>query len=208
MANVDVLDWNKKKVGSAELPASVFEQEVRKDLLHTVVRWQLASRRAGTHMAQTRSMVSGSSAKPFKQKGTGNARQGNKRSPLLRGGAVIFGPEPRDYSYTLPKKMKKKAMKSALSYLMKEGRLFVVKDMKSEGKTNELAKRLKGFGVDKAILIDENRDDMFTRAARNLPKFRYNSVEGLNVYDLLKYDAAIVTESSIAKIAKRCGEEA
>ena len=208
MANVDVLDWNKKKVGSAELPASVFEQEVRKDLLHTVVRWQLASRRAGTHMAQTRSMVSGSSAKPFKQKGTGNARQGNKRSPLLRGGAVIFGPEPRDYSYTLPKKIKKKAMKSALSYLMKEGRLFVVKDMKSEGKTNELAKRLKGFGVDKAILIDENRDDMFTRAARNLPKFRYNSVEGLNVYDLLKYDAAIVTESSIAKIAKRCGEEA
>ena len=120
MASVDVLDWKKKKVGSVELPATVFEQEVRKDLLHTVVRWQLASRRAGTHQAKTRGMVRGSSAKPFKQKGTGNARQGNKRSPLLRGGAITFGPEPRDYSYTLPKKIKKKAMKSALSHLMKE----------------------------------------------------------------------------------------
>ncbi len=208
MASVDVFDWNKKKVGSVDLPATVFETEVRKDLLHTYVRWQLASRRQGTHMAQTRSMVNGSSAKPFKQKGTGNARQGNKRSPLLRGGAVTFGPQPRDYSYKLPRKLKKKALKSALSYLAKEGKLQIVEDMKSEGKTKELAARLKAFGAEKALLIDAQKDDMFMRASRNLNKFKYNTVEGLNVFDLLKYDMAILTKDSINSIVKRCGEEA
>ncbi len=207
MAKVDVLDWSKKKVGEVELPASVFETEVRKDLLHTAVRWQLASRRQGTHMAKTRGLVNGGGKKPYRQKGTGSARQGSTRSPLLRGGGVIFGPQPRDYSYTLPKKIKKLALKTALAHLYKEGRFFVVDDMSSkEGKTNELAQRLKKFGVEKALLIDKENNELFQRASRNLPKFRYNTVSGLNVFDLLKYDAAIVTKSSVEKIAQRCGE--
>ncbi len=206
MATVDVFDWSKKKVGSVELDPGVFEVEFRKDILHRVVTWQLASRRQGTHSTKTRAFVSGGGKKPFKQKGTGNARQGSNRSPLMPGGAINFGPQPRDYSYTLPKKFKRTALKSALSYLLKEGKLIVVKDMKSEGKTNELAKRLNKFGVQKALLLDGERDDLFLRASRNLPTVKYNSIEGLNVYDLLKYDTAIVTEDSIQKIVARCQE--
>lgn len=206
MATVDVLDWSKKKVGSVELDPQIFEAELRKDILHSVVTWQLASRRQGTHAAKTRAMVSGGGKKPFKQKGTGNARQGSSRSPLLEGGGVIFGPQPRDYSYTLPKKLKRSALRTALSYLVKEGKFHVVKDMKSEGKTNELAKRLAKFGVQKALLFDGQRDDLFFRASRNLPTVKYNSVDGLNVYDLLKYDTVIVTEETIPLIVARCQE--
>lgn len=205
MAKVAVYDWDKKKVGEVELPAAVFEQPVRKDLLHTVVRWQMAARRQGTAMTKTKGLVSGGGKKPFKQKGTGNARQGSSRSPLMPGGGTIFGPEPRNYSYTLPKKVKQAGLKTALSYLQAEGKLFIVDDMKSQGKTNELAKRLTKFGVKKAVLIDQEANDMFMRAARNLPKFRYYSVDGLNVFDLLKYDTAIVTKSSLDRISSRCG---
>lgn len=207
MAKVAVYDWEKKKVGEVELPAAIFEQPVRKDLLHTVVRWQLAKRRQGTVMTKTKGLVSGGGKKPFKQKGTGNARQGSSRSPLMPGGGTIFGPQPRDYSYTLPKKVRQAGLRTALSYLQAEGRFFVVDDMKSEGKTNELAKRLKKFGAEKAVLIDAVADEKFTRAARNLQKYRYYSVDGMNVYDLLKYDTAIVTKASLERIVSRCGVE-
>lgn len=205
MAKVTVTDWNKKKVGEIDLNEEVFGKELRKDILNQVVKWQLASRRQGTHKSKTRSEVSGGGKKPFKQKGTGNARQGSSRSPLNPGGADLFGPTPRSYAFTLPKKLKMNAMKVALSYLAKNGKFFVVKDMSSEGKTNELSKRLKEFGVSKAVLIDASENPNFKRAARNLAKYRYYGVEGLNVYDLLKYDTAIVTESSLAKIEARCG---
>lgn len=207
MATVDVLDWTKKKVGSVELPAEVFGVEVKKELLHRVVNWQLAGRRQGTHKAKNRGEVSGGGKKPFKQKGTGNARQGSSRSPLMPGGGVTFGPVPRDYSFSLPKKLKRAALRTALSHLVKENKLFVVADMKSEGKTNEMAKRLSGFGLAKSLLIDTAVDEKFARATRNLSKFRYNSVDGLNVFDLLKYDSAVITQSSLAKIVERCGEE-
>jgi large subunit ribosomal protein L4 len=208
MANVAVYNWDKKKVGEIELPAAVFEQPIRKDLLHTVVRWQLAGRRQGTHMTKTKGLVSGGGKKPFKQKGTGNARQGSSRSPLMPGGGTMFGPTPRDYSYTLPRKMKQAGLKSALSHLQASGKFFVVEDMKSQGKTAELAKRLKTFGVEKAVLIDNASDDLFMRASRNLESFRYYSVDGLNVFDLLKYDAAIITKASLGRILARCGVEA
>jgi len=208
MANVSVLNWDKKKVGEVELPAAVFEQPLRKDLLHTVVRWQLASRRQGTHMTKTKGLVSGGGKKPFKQKGTGNARQGSTRSPLNPGGGTMFGPAPRDYSYVLPRKMKQAGLRAALSYLQSSGKFFVVQDMKSEGKTGELAKRLKNFGLEKAVLIDQKADDKFTRASQNMKAYRYYSVDGLNVYDLLKYDAAVVTQSSLERILSRCGVEA
>lgn len=205
MATAVVTDWNKKKVSEVELPDEVFGKELRKDLLNQVVKWQLASRRQGTHKAKTRSEVRGGGKKPFKQKGTGNARQGSSRSPLNPGGAVLFGPTPRDYSYTLPRKAKKNGLKVALSYLAQNGKFFVVSDMESEGKTSELNNRLKKFGVEKAVLVDATENVMFKRAARNLDKYRYYSADGLNVFDLLKYDTAIVTESSLEKILKRCG---
>jgi len=208
MAKVEVLNWDKKKVGEVELVASVFEQPSRKDLLHTIVRWQLAGRRQGTHMTKTKGLVSGGGKKPFKQKGTGGARQGSNRSPLMPGGGTAFGPQPRDYSYKLPKKVKQAGLRSALSYLVSTGKLFVVESMKSEGKTNELGKRLEKFGLAKTLLIDAEVDHGFERAARNLEKVRYYSVEGLNVYDLLKYDSAVITTASLSKILIRCGVEA
>ncbi len=202
-----VYNWDKKKVGEVELAAEVFGAPVRKDLLHTVVRWQLAGRRQGTHMTKTKGFVSGGGKKPFKQKGTGNARQGSSRSPLNPGGGTTFGPLPRSYAYNLPKKVRQAGLRTALSYLNGEGRLFVVDTMTSEGKTKELAKRLKAFGLEKAVLVDKAADDKFARASRNLEKFRYYSVEGMNVYDLLKYEAAVVTKDSLTKILSRCGME-
>lgn len=207
MANVDVLSWDKKKVGSVDLDASVFDVKVKKEILQTVVRWQLACRRQGTHKAKTRGEVSGGGKKPFKQKGTGNARQGSIRSPLMPGGGITFGPEPRDYSYVLPKKVKRLGLRTALSQLKKEGKLFVVDSMTStDGKTKDIAQKLKNFGVAKAILIDGKADAKFSQASRNLAKFRYMGVEGMNVYDLLKYDTVILSKGSIAAIVERCGE--
>ena len=159
-------------------------------------------------MTKTKGLVSGGGKKPFKQKGTGNARQGSTRSPLMPGGGTMFGPQPRDYSYHLPKKVRQAGLRTALSYLVANGKLFVIDGMLSEGKTAELAKRLETFGMTKAVLIDQAADEKFTRAARNLNKFRYYSVDGLNVYDLLKYDTAIVTKASLARIIARCGVEA
>ncbi|MCB9027470.1 MAG: 50S ribosomal protein L4 [Bdellovibrionaceae bacterium] len=208
MATVDVLDWNNKKVGSAELTASVFEAPVRKDILHTVVRWQLAKRRQGTHCTKTRAEVNGTSKKPYKQKGTGNARRGTQKSPLIAGGGVTFGPKPRDYEYDLPKKVKQLGLRSALSYLFAEGRLKVVENMTLEqGKTKEACKALKNLSAEKSVLITDKREEMFDRATKNLTTCRYYTVEGLNVYDLLKFNTAIITKDSLAAIDKRCGVE-
>jgi len=206
MASVDVIGWDKKKVGSVDLDAAVFDVPVKKEILQTVVKWQLACRRQGTHKAKNRGEVSGGGKKPFKQKGTGNARQGSIRSPLMPGGGISFGPEPRDYSYVLPKKMKRLGLRTALSFLKKEGRLMVVDSMTSEGKTKDLAQRLSKLGVEKAVMIDAAKDAKFNRAARNLATFRYYGVEGLNVYDLLKYNTAIITKDSVKAIIERCGE--
>jgi len=208
MSKVDVLNWKKEKVGSVDLSADVFGTDVRKEILHTVVNWQLASRRAGTAMVRTKGLVAGGGKKPFKQKGTGSARQGSTRSPLMPGGGKMFGPQPRSYAFALPKKVRALGLKMALSHLTKEGKLFVVENMKSEGKTKELAQRLEGFGIKKAVLIDAVSDAKFKRAANNLPKFKYFPVEGLNVFDLLKYDAAVITKDSVAKITERCLEKA
>lgn len=205
MAKTEVLNWDKKKTGEVELNSSVFESEVSRAALHAVVRWQLAGRRQGTHNAKVKSEVSGSGKKPFKQKGTGQARQGSIRSPLMPGGGITFGPRPRDYSYNLPKKMRQLGLRSALSQLQADGRVFVVDSMASEGKTKEMATRFGKFGLEKAVLIDQKVDVQFQRATRNLPRFRYYSVEGLNVYDLLKYGTLVLTKSSLERISERCG---
>ncbi|MGE3973437.1 MAG: 50S ribosomal protein L4 [Bdellovibrionales bacterium] len=208
MASLSVINWDKKEVGTVDLPKEVFEQPLRKDILHTVVRWQLACRRQGTHSTKTKGLVRGGGKKPFKQKGTGNARQGSSRSPLMPGGGTAFGPTPRDYSYTLPKKVRQAGLRVALSYLHSQSKFFVVNDLTSEGKTGELAKRLKKLGIKKAVLVDVSENDSVKQAARNLADYRYLSVAGVNVFDLLKYDTAIVTKASLDKIVSRCTGEA
>ena len=208
MLTVDVLNWKSEKVGSVGLDEEVFSVPVKLDVLHSVVQWQLAKRRQGTHMVKTRGLVSGGGKKPFKQKGTGNARQGSTRSPLMPGGGKIFGPQPRSYEFSMPKKVRKLGLKMALSHLVSEGKFFVVKDMASAaGKTAELNKKLKTFGKAKELYVDEYSNEMFKRASANIPKYKYMSSEGLNVYDLLKYDCVIVTEKSIEQIVDKCSLE-
>ncbi len=208
MAKVDVLNWDKKKVGEVELDAAIFEAAVNPNILHQVVRWQLACRRQGTHSTKVKGEVAGTNKKPFKQKGTGNARQGLVRSPLFPGGGITFGPKPRDYSYNLPKKVRQLGLRTALSQLRSEGKLFIVESMTGEGKTKELTTRLQKFGIDKAVLMDAQLDEKFQRASRNMRrKVRYYSVDGLNVYDLLKYGALVMTKGTLEKISARCGVE-
>ncbi len=207
MATANVLNWKKEKVGTIELDASIFEVEIKNEVLHSVVNWQLASRRAGTHMVKTRALVSGGGKKPFKQKGTGNARQGSTRSPLMPGGAKLFGPVPRSYAYALPKQMRRVALRMALSHLNKEGKLFVIDNIKSEGKTGEFAKRVAGFGLKKALLVDTTANEQVKRASNNLKAYKYMAVMGVNVYDLLKYDAAVISKDSLASLVERCKAE-
>lgn len=205
MTKLSVVDWKNNKVSEVSLPEDVFNQEVKMEVLHSVVRWQLACRRQGTHMTKTKGLVSGGGKKPFKQKGTGNARQGSSRSPLMPGGGTMFGPAPRDYSYVLPKKVRKLGLRMALSYLNSKNKLVVVNEMTSEGKTKELASRFNKIGVSKALVIDANKNELFDRASKNISGIRYNSIEGLNVYDLLKYDCLVVTPEVFPMIAERCG---
>ena len=205
MAKVDVVDWDNNKVGQIELAADVFEQPVKKAILHSLVKWQLANRRSGTHKAKTRGEVRGGGKKPFKQKGTGSARQGSTRSPVLVGGGVVFPPKPRDYSYTLPKKLKREGLKSALSYLFASGRLIILNEMTStDGRTKELAGRINKLGLSKTVLIDGKEDKLMSRAARNMAKVRYYSAAGLNVYDLLRFDSAILAKDALKQIEARC----
>ncbi len=208
MAKLEVLDWNKKKTGDVEVPEAFFDKEVNKNLLHTMVRWQLVSRRQGTHATKTKGLVSGGGKKPFKQKGTGNARAGSTRSPLMPGGGTMFGPQPKSYAYTLPSSMKKAGLRAALTYLYNEKKLFIVDEMTSkEGKTKELASRLKKFGLEKALLVTNESEDNFGRAARNMKKFRYNTAAGLNVYDMLRFDALVLSKDAVDAVVKRCGVE-
>ena len=206
MVNVSVLDLNKKEVGTLEVPEEIFKAEVRPDIMQGVVRWQLACRRAGTVKTKTKGEVRGGGKKPFKQKGTGEARQGSSRSPLMPGGGTAFGPQPRDYSYTLPRAMKKSGLKTALSYLMTEGRLWVVNEFKSDGKTKTLTGVLKKFGLEKSVLVDDATNTNLKRAARNLANHKFVAVQGLNVFDLLKYDSCIVTKAAVGQLLERLGE--
>jgi large subunit ribosomal protein L4 len=205
MKTVDVLNLNKEKKGSVQLSEEVYGKPLRKDILQQVVRWQLACRRQGTASTKTKGLVSGGGKKPFKQKGTGNARQGSTRSILNPGGGTAFGPTPRDYSYALPKTVRQAGLKVALSYLVANDKFFVVDELTAKGKTKALLTSLNKFGVNKAVLLDSTHNESLERAARNLTDFRYYSVEGLNVYDLLKYDAVVVTKAALEGINIKCG---
>ncbi len=203
--STQIVNWKKDKVGSVTLPADVFEVPIREELLHLAVRWQLAKRRQGTHMTKTKGLVSGGGKKPFKQKGTGNARQGSTRSPLMPGGGTAFGPEPRSYEFGLPKQMRKLVLSMALSHLNRAGRLWVIDDLYSKaGKTKDFAANLKSLGLEKAVIISSEPHEMTKRAAKNLPKFKYFPVVGANVFDLLKYDALLISKDAVEALAQRC----
>ncbi len=201
MPTVDVVDLENKKVGSLELADEVFGAKVRQDLIWEVVKCQMARMRKGTASTKTRAQVSGSGAKPFRQKRTGRARQGTKRSPHHRGGGVAFGPTPRSFGYKVPKKVRRKALISALSEQVRDNKLTVLKDFTlSEIKTKSLASALKKLGRKKALLVDEKGNDKLKLSARNLAKFAFRPVEGLNLVELLRYENLVITEASIKKL--------
>ncbi len=200
--SVDVYNTKKEKVAQVELDGRVFGAEVKPHLLHDVVRMQLAGRRSGTASVKNRAMVSGSGKKPWRQKGTGRARIGSLRSPVWRGGGVIFGPFPRDYSLHLNKKVKKAALRSALSSKVREDKLMVIDSFDlAETKTKALAAMLRRLEIDNAFIIDEANRPL-ELSARNLPRIKVLKPEGLNVHDILKYDTLIITRACLEKITR------
>lgn len=203
MSSLEVTNLDNKKVGTVEVPAFIASEEFSDNLVHSVVKWQLAGKRQGTHMTKTKGLVSGGGKKPFKQKGTGNARQGSTRSPLMPGGGTTFGPQPRDYSFVMPKKMKKTALRMVLSYLIKNNKVKLVDSLVSDGKTNKLSKQLTGLGFEKAVLSDFSENAKLNQASKNLKNFKFLPSGAVNVFDLLKYDALIISKASFEDLSKK-----
>jgi large subunit ribosomal protein L4 len=201
----DVVNLENEKIGTVELADSVFGVDVRRDILARAVNWQLAKRRAGTHKVKTRKEVSGTSKKPFRQKGTGRARQGSMKGPHMRGGGVVFGPVPRDHSHALPKKVRRLALKAALSAKRADGTLVVLDKAELEdAKTRALAQRALALGWGKALIIDgETVDTNFARAARNLPGLDLLPSQGANVYDILRHETLVLTRTAVDKLVER-----
>ena len=202
---VAVTTLSQKDAGKIELASSVFEQPVRKDILHQVVLWQLAKRRQGTHSTKTRGEVKSTTKKMYKQKGTGRARIGAGDVTQFRGGGVPFGPKPRDYSHDLPKKVRKLGLKSALSAKLKEGKLVVLDEAKlGEAKTKQLAESVAKHGWGRTTLIDGAEIDRnFQLAARNLVELKILPSVGANVYDILHGDTLVLTKSAVAELEER-----
>ena len=204
MLQVDVYDIARKKVGTMELSSEIFEAPVKKHLLHEVVNWQLAKRRSGTASTKTRGEVRGGGAKPWKQKHTGRARAGSRRSPIWRKGGVVFGPKPKDWSYSIPKKVRKGALVSALSSRFSEGAIVVLDSFElPEIKTRQVAKFMKDFEFSQALVVVGSDNENLHKSARNIPDVKVLRDEGLNVYDLLKHKNIVMVRDSVEKIQER-----
>lgn len=204
MLQVDVYDIAGKKVGTMELRSGIFDAPVKKHLLHEVVNWQLAKRRAGTSSTKTRAEVRGGGAKPWKQKHTGRARAGSRRSPIWRKGGVVFGPKPKDWSYSLPKKVRKGALVSALSSRFGEGAIVVLDSFElPEIKTRQVAKFMKDFEFSQALVIVSSDNENLHKSARNIPDVKVLRDDGLNVYDLLRHKNIVMVRDSVEKIQER-----
>lgn len=204
-----VFSVNGKEIKTIELNPEVFGIEVSDGSIYHAVNNELANRRVGTACTKTRAEVNYSNTKPFKQKGTGNARRGDKKSPVMVGGGTIFGPKPRDYSYTLPKKVKRLAMKSLLSLSVQEERLVVVEDFTSEnGKTKELVAILKNFVEDgkRTVLIMKNDDSMLRRAARNIPYLHVLAYDKLSAKELLYGKKVVMLETAAKNLNEFYGD--
>jgi large subunit ribosomal protein L4 len=201
MANVAVYNMEGNEVGSLELNDAVFGVEINEHLVHMAVVQQLANNRQGTQKAKTRSEVRGGGRKPWRQKGTGHARQGSTRSPQWAGGGVVFAPTPRDYSFKLNKKEKRAALKSALSSRVAENKLVVVDELKFDAiKTKDFAKVLSNLNVDKALVVINDNDTNVIMSAKNIPTVKTASTSTINVYDILKYNTVVVTKDAVNTI--------
>jgi large subunit ribosomal protein L4 len=194
-----------EEVGDIELADEVFGLPVRRDILARVVNWQLAKRRAGTHKTKGISEIQGTTKKPYKQKGTGRARQGSTRSPQFRGGAVIFGPVVRTHAFDLQKKVRRLGLKTALSVKHSEGKLAVIDEARfDEAKTKALKARLAALGWDSVLIIDGSVvDEGLARAARNLPRVDVLPQQGANVYDILRRDMLVLTREAVQRLEER-----
>jgi large subunit ribosomal protein L4 len=201
---IDVVNMEGQKVGQMELADEVFACKVRENLLWESVKAQRAARRAGTHSTLTREFVRGGGRKPYRQKGTGNARQGSTRSPNFVGGGKVFGPHPRDYEYTLPRKVKKAALASALSLRAQEKKLVIVERLVMETpQTKRMAGVLKALGVDSAVVVDGKDNRNLVKSVRNLVSFTCLPPEGLNVYDILNHSGLIIAKNVVKAVEAR-----
>ena len=201
MANVAVYNMEGKEVDKIELNDSIFGVEINEHLVHMAVLQQLANKRQGTQKAKTRSEVRGGGRKPWRQKGTGHARQGSTRSPQWTGGGVVFAPTPRDYSFKLNKKEKRAALKSALTSRVVENKFVVVDELKlDEIKTKRFVEVLKNLNVEKALVVLNDMDEKVIASAANIPTVKTTQTNELNVFDVLKYDTVVVTKAAVATI--------
>jgi large subunit ribosomal protein L4 len=201
MAIADVFNIEKKKVAKLELNDAVFGAELNDAVIYDVVKMQMASRRSGTSSTKTRSDVSGGGKKPWRQKGTGRARAGTTRSPLWRGGGIVFGPHPRDYSYSIPKKIRRKALICALSMKLKQDKMFILKDFPMEKIST---RKFKGvvdlFGLKKALFVLDTDYTDLQKSSRNIKNIKMIKSEGINVYDILNHEHLVFLEPSIKKL--------
>ena len=201
MSNVSVYNMEGKEVGTLELNDAVFGVEVNEHLVHLAVVRQLANNRQGTQKAKTRSEVSGGGRKPWRQKGTGHARQGSTRAPQWTGGGVVFAPTPRDYSFKMNKKEKRLALKSALTSRVQENKFIVLDELKLDAiKTKDMKKVLDNLKVNKALVVLGEGSENVVLSARNIPNVETAPVSSINVYDILKYNTVITTKAAVASI--------
>jgi large subunit ribosomal protein L4 len=200
-----VLTLDNKAAGDIELDDAVFATDVRKDILARMVNYQLAKRRAGTHLVKTRGMVSGTTRKPFRQKGTGRARQGSYRATQFRGGGTVFGPVVRDHGHSLPKKVRKLALRSALSAKQADGKLIILDEVKlADAKTKLLVEKLGKLGLSNALIVGGGKiDDNFAKAARNIAMIDVLPTQGANVYDILRRDTLVLTREAVEALEAR-----
>ena len=204
MPVVDVLNSKAEKVSQTDLADTIFNVPVKPNVLHEVVTMQLASRRSGSASVKHRSDVKGSGRKLFRQKGTGRARRGDIKAPLLRGGGSVFGPDPRSYAYKVPKKVRRMALKMALSIKLSEDSLIVLDELDFDKiKTKEFIKVMNALNMDNALFITDKKNENLELSARNVPDVKVLRIEGLNVYDILKYKSLVLLESSIKSIEGR-----
>lgn len=201
MATVTIYDQDKKQVGEREIADAIFNTEVKEYLLHDMVRYQLAARRQGTAAVKNRSAVAGGGKKPYRQKGTGNARQGTVRAPHYVGGGVAFGPQPRSYKFKLNRKVKKAALCSALSARYQAEKLTVVKEFNLESiSTKAFAQLIDKFELDGTLVVIDQADPKVELSARNLRNVKVLRAEGVNVYDVLKYPNLVLTDAAVSEI--------
>ena len=201
MANVSVYNMEGKEVGTIELNDAVFGVEVNEHLVHLAVVQQLANKRQGTQKAKTRSEVSGGGRKPWRQKGTGHARQGSTRSPQWTGGGVVFAPTPRDYSFKMNKKEKQLALKSALTSKVNDSKLIVVDELKMEAiKTKEFKAVMTNLNANKALVVMAEKDENVVMSAKNIPDVTTTLTSTINVYDIMKAGTVVLTKDAVAKI--------